>query len=358
MRLEETDGAPITRDIAVGPGHERDGCAVCGADGASVRAEGAVPDYVQGRPSRTILRCERCDSCYAEDRTVMPGLYEAIYTHASVLPGYRRYTQFAQIVDGHPEPLAALAQLDEVYEALDRFFADRTSAATRVLELGCGLGYTTAALRRAGIQARGADVSDAAVRAATARYGAHFELVRPDESRADWTGGFDVVVATEVLEHVEDPEAFLRLAATYLTDGGTMVVTTPRRPEHCTVLWNTDAPPVHLFWFSARGLAALAKRCGFEAEFLELEPRPSTVSSLLGNDHRGEALLDASLQPLHRVPLSARVGALLRRAPGAYTLAGRLGAAAIRRRGDRSAPDAPPTSAILVGLLRLRGEQA
>ncbi|MEZ5235900.1 MAG: hypothetical protein R2749_24870 [Acidimicrobiales bacterium] len=71
------------------------------------------------------------------------------------------------------------------------------------------------------------------------------------------------------------------------------------------MLWNTDALPVHLSWFTQQGLAQLAERVGLQAEFLELPPRPPTMTRLLGNDRLGEPILDAWLEPLHRVPFTA-----------------------------------------------------
>jgi len=41
------------------------------------------------------------------------------------------------------------------------------------------------------------------------------------------SGQFDVVMASEVIEHVPSPPAFVRTLSTALRDGGTLVLTTP-----------------------------------------------------------------------------------------------------------------------------------
>ncbi|MGE3361193.1 MAG: class I SAM-dependent methyltransferase [Acidimicrobiia bacterium] len=341
--VAHSSGATVT------PIRRAPGCVACGSPATS--PGGDVPDYVQGRPRRTIATCNECGSAFAVDRSVVRGLYEAIYTYAAVLPAYRRYNQYAKLVDRHPEPLAALARLDEVHQALHHYFGKVRTSPGRVLELGSGLGYNTAALRAAGVDALGADLSEPAVRAARARYGRHFEVLPPQLAKRDWIGAFDVVVAAEVLEHVEDPGGFLRTAARYLAPGGTVVVITPRRPDRTDVLWNTDAPPVHLSWFTQQGLAQLAERVGLQAEFLELPPRPPTMTRLLGNDRLGEPILDAWLQPLHRVPFTAQLGAIIRRTPRVYLAVSALIRACYRLTGNPAART-PEHNAMLVGLLR------
>jgi 2-polyprenyl-3-methyl-5-hydroxy-6-metoxy-1,4-benzoquinol methylase len=50
-------------------------------------------------------------------------------------------------------------------------------------------------------------------------------------------GSFDVVVSTEVIEHLRDPFAFLRRAAEMLRPGGTLVVSTPNVEGIASRLW-------------------------------------------------------------------------------------------------------------------------
>jgi len=330
-------------------------CPICG--GRELDSYDSVRDYVEGRIARAIVECTVCGASFVDDRTIWPGLYEAIYEHADVLPGYRRYSQYAEIVESAADPLRRLADLDDVYESLT-VLADEPDARTwNVLELGCGLGYTTASLRKAGLDAVGADISATAVAAANERYGPHYRVVDPEAPPAEWIGHFDIVIATEVIEHISDPLQFVHQSVRYLKPGGRLLITTPNKDSarHLS-RWHTDAPPVHLFWLGRASLQTLADRAGCTVSFLELAPRPPTASGALGNDHLGEPILSADLTPLHRVPRNARVGAFLRRVPGLYAFASRLvvTGATLRRPSnvaDRSGP------ATLVALLRT-SEQA
>jgi SAM-dependent methyltransferase len=78
---------------------------------------------------------------------------------------------------------------------------------------------------------------------------------------------FDVVVATEVVEHVDEPLGVLDTSGKLLRSGGLLYLTTPAGDGlNGRVLgadWSTMAPPEHLALFSAQGLALLLARAGF-----------------------------------------------------------------------------------------------
>lgn len=99
----------------------------------------------------------------------------------------------------------------------------------RVLDLGCGNGSLCCVIRDAGFQVDGCDVSEQGIQQARA--------ARPDipyvcmsiydEPPQHWLGQFDVIVSTEVIEHLYDPRAMPRLVTRLLRPGGVMLVTTP-----------------------------------------------------------------------------------------------------------------------------------
>ncbi len=84
----------------------------------------------------------------------------------------------------------------------------------RVLDVGCGEGYTLRALVEAGVKAElhGVDQNAGAVAEARSRLGDHATLRTMDarelEARED---SFDLVMMLEVLEHLESPEAMLAM---------------------------------------------------------------------------------------------------------------------------------------------------
>jgi SAM-dependent methyltransferase len=92
------------------------------------------------------------------------------------------------------------------------FFVDRIRATDRVVDVGCGYGAVAHSIAaRAGATVVGLDMSAEQIARARARYGSlpglSFEVgTAPDVLPA---GRFDVVVASNVLEHIENRRRFL-----------------------------------------------------------------------------------------------------------------------------------------------------
>jgi len=81
-------------------------------------------------------------------------------------------------------------------------------------------------------------------------------------------GPWDVIVSTEVIEHLPDPPAFLRLMRQALADGGILVLTTPDAEWITPALGTRDlvsllAPDAHLILQTAQSLEHALRAAGF-----------------------------------------------------------------------------------------------
>lgn len=127
------------------------------------------------------------------------------------------------------------------YEHLHRYAICRESlAGKRVLDLACGTGYGTALLAEAGAKVTGLDISSEAIKIAKARYqrpGVKF-LIGDCYDLPFEDGSFDVVVANEMIEHVDQHDALLAEVKRVLTDDGLFLVSTPNKP-----VYNRFKPP-------------------------------------------------------------------------------------------------------------------
>jgi 2-polyprenyl-6-hydroxyphenyl methylase/3-demethylubiquinone-9 3-methyltransferase len=108
------------------------------------------------------------------------------------------------------------------------FLLEHAPAEARVLDVGCGEGWFTAALGRAGRTAVGVDVAREPLRRAHTREPELDLRLVPVEG--PWPledASFDAVWAGEVLEHVADTAAWLSQLRRVLRPGGALVLSTP-----------------------------------------------------------------------------------------------------------------------------------
>lgn len=102
----------------------------------------------------------------------------------------------------------------------------------QILDLGCGTGWLTAFLARYG-EATGVDFAPDTIRSAKEIYGsqASYFLADPNLPTLGLPEDkvFDLVVATEVIEHVEDQKAFISQVSEFLKPDGWFLLTTPNK---------------------------------------------------------------------------------------------------------------------------------
>jgi SAM-dependent methyltransferase len=151
-------------------------------------------------------------------------------------------------------------RLDEIFAG---FAAYRST--NRLLDIGCGAGSLLQAARRAGWDAEGQEVSKPAAEHVR---GEGFRVFCGELSEAAYpSDNFDVVTASEVLEHLTDPLRLLEETARILRPGGLFWATTPHgRGLSSRVLgvgWSVNCPPEHLQLFSLAGARGLLRRAGF-----------------------------------------------------------------------------------------------
>jgi SAM-dependent methyltransferase len=147
------------------------------------------------------------------------------------------------------------------HEAAYRFALDFVRG-RRVLEVGCGEGYGTAALAAVAESVLGLDYDAFTVAHAAAAY-PKVRFARGNlAALPTGTGSLDVVATLQVIEHVWNHHEFVGECLRVLRPGGLLLVTTPNR---LTFSPGLDAPvnPFHTKEFTAAELRGLLTRCGF-----------------------------------------------------------------------------------------------
>lgn len=239
-------------------------CPVC--SGAVDLLRRAHPGY-RAPDTYDLYACPFCDLQFAWPFKAGGDIYEGIYRQPERVPGYARYAQYAREVASADRPLAHLASKEAMYWFVATAVAQQPVGAT-IIEVGSGYGYLTYSLVRAGFAAKGVDISENAVRAARARFGDHYQCEDIRRLAAQQPGSADVVVMTEVLEHLEEPLEILEAIKVLLKPSGIALITTPNRGVFSgDAIWRTDNPPVHLAWYSKTSLREMARRAQMGIRF-------------------------------------------------------------------------------------------
>ena len=106
-------------------------------------------------------------------------------------------------------------------------------AGLTMLDIGCGGGLISEPLSRLGASVTGIEPADANIGAARAHSAAmgleiNYQALSAEDLAAQGRT-FDCVVCLEVVEHVPDPAAFVRVCATLVRPGGLMILSTINR---------------------------------------------------------------------------------------------------------------------------------
>lgn len=213
-------------------------CSACG--GRRAKSLG----YVDGIP---VLRCRGCRSLVTLLTDTDAELsYEDYYHEGNLSP-----------------PQVVSDRLDAIFAEFHRY-----RSSNRLLDVGFGDSTGLMAARRAGWDAEGVEVSDSAIEPARARGFRVFHGVVEDAGYQD--DRFDVVVLSEVLEHVDDPRHLLQSIRRVLRQGGLLWTTTPNGDGLSARLlglsWSVVSPPEHRLLFSQAGLVGLLRVTGFEPQ--------------------------------------------------------------------------------------------
>lgn len=189
----------------------------------------------------SVLRCKTCSTVY---RSIVRRFnYDESYTaSAPAIPAY--------VTARQNELIASFGQ----YRVTNRY-----------LDVGFGRGGTLRAAFSANWDVYGAELSRSAIEMATREgfnvtYGELSQVNYPDDY-------FDVIVMSELIEHLEDPIPLLREASRILRHGGLLYLTTPHGDGVTRRLlcerWTVLARYEHIQLFSKEGVERMITANGF-----------------------------------------------------------------------------------------------
>jgi len=142
---------------------------------------------------------------------------------------------------------------------IGRILSNLPERPERIIDLGCGPGFTISAVSVSCPLAElvGIDFSTSAIREARNRMPQHTWIVADATSTTDLEPA-DVVICTEVIEHVDDPHRFAAQLLNFCREDGHLILTTQSGHVHAT-----ERAVGHLRHFSKSDLREILENAGW-----------------------------------------------------------------------------------------------
>jgi 2-polyprenyl-3-methyl-5-hydroxy-6-metoxy-1,4-benzoquinol methylase len=261
----------------------------------------AVDAVIAGSGLPLLRRHESCVACAGAVLRPLPEYRRVELVQCSgcglvFSPRVPSIRELVEHYDGYPRDTGCVSPVSERRrsELLSRFSAYRQTG--RLLDVGCGVGDLLNQARAIGWQTHGTEYTDGAVE--ICRGNGHSMRQGPLDALHYDPESFDVIVYTEVVEHISNHrEEFDRVRA-LLRPGGMLYVTTPnfdslsRRVlgEH----WNVIQYPEHLVYFTPRTLRTLMEGLGFTT--IETQTTGFSISRWRASRHTSSAAAEGAAQ--------------------------------------------------------------
>ncbi|GEM_PF-1474990 len=150
----------------------------------------------------------------------------------------------------------------------------------QLLDIGCGIGWTTAMWQKNGFDVRGIEPS--AIRAQVARDKFGLKIFNGHIEEFEESKVFDVILMRHLLEHIEHPRKVLADVKRMLDDEGLLVITIPNINSIGRYLFRSSWAwilPWHLHFYHPKTLRLLLESQGFKVLKLYQMPSPLWYSA-------------------------------------------------------------------------------
>jgi 2-polyprenyl-6-hydroxyphenyl methylase/3-demethylubiquinone-9 3-methyltransferase len=144
-------------------------------------------------------------------------------------------SKFSELAHRWWDPTSEFRPLHEINPLrLEWINARAPLAGKKVIDIGCGGGILSESMARKGADVTGIDLSKKALKVADLHslesgVQVRYQLIAAEEMAAQEPGQYDVVTCMEMLEHVPDPAAIVKAAATLVKPGGHVFFSTINR---------------------------------------------------------------------------------------------------------------------------------
>jgi 2-polyprenyl-3-methyl-5-hydroxy-6-metoxy-1,4-benzoquinol methylase len=145
----------------------------------------------------------------------------------------------------------------------------------KLLDVGCGFGYLLAIAKERGWDTCGVEFNRKRVDFILEKYG--IEVFCGELENAGFqTDSFDVVTIVEVLEHIPDPNLFLREISRIIKKDGIVAIVTPNVESFYAKTDPNWWTPYHFYHFSSKTLEAILAKNGIRIVRVVINPHFET----------------------------------------------------------------------------------
>lgn len=210
------------------------------------------PGSVRDAPGLRIAECENCGLVALDSAAhIGSGHYQNSGMHGEAVPSMAQWLRETEHDDQR------------------RFDMLRPALVNRkLLDFGCGAGGFLLKAQALASSVAGVELEERV----HAHWGDALSLHRSLEAAG---GGYDLITAFHVLEHLTDPRSMLKELASRLASGGRLVVEVPSSDDALLTLYDNDAFQrftywsQHLYLFNAGTLRSLAGQAGLKVVAIE-----------------------------------------------------------------------------------------
>jgi len=199
-------------------------------------------------------RCQKCDFLFVNPRPTLAALADY----------YSMQMDHKPLADSTPPPLTTPDPSSDASRAIAQLLKLRPGTG-RMLDVGAGGGGFSLAAQAAGLTVTALEIDPTEAAALSAVPGLRV-IPTLFESFEMPPSSFDYVLMSHVLEHSQDPRAWIAKAALLLSSGGVLAVMLPNFNSIYRYVGGTRdpyfIPPDHLNHFNAKSLAQLCASLG------------------------------------------------------------------------------------------------
>ncbi len=186
---------------------------------------------------------------------------------------------------GYPDYDFFINSFKTYFRAILKKLQDKNLPGRLIVDIGSGPGVFLNEAKKLGFRVMGVDLSREASLTARSKYGIKVWLGEFEKLKIS-PDTIDIITCFQTLEHMKNPQKFLKTAYRMLKRGGILLITTPNNDSLWKKIlgrhWFSYSHNEHLFFWGRKSLSLAFHKCGFtQQEFFSDDWRSYSFTEVL-----------------------------------------------------------------------------